>query len=62
MVRFVAAGATNREVATQLFLSPHTATAHLRQVFSKLGIRSRVDLARLAEQREPHRSAADAAR
>jgi DNA-binding CsgD family transcriptional regulator len=56
VVRFVAAGATNREVAEQLFLSPHTVNAHLRQVFSKLGIRSRVQLARLAAQREPEQS------
>ena len=43
----VAGGMTNRETATRLFLSPHTVDYHLRQIFRKLGIRSRVELARL---------------
>jgi DNA-binding CsgD family transcriptional regulator len=41
----VAAGRTNREVAEQLFLSPKTVEAHLRNVYAKLGVRSRVELA-----------------
>ncbi len=44
----VAEGLTNREVAQRMFLSPHTVDFHLRHVFQKLGIRSRVELARLA--------------
>ena len=36
----------------QLFLSPHTVNAHLRRIFAKLGIRSRVELARLTAQRD----------
>ena len=51
VVLLVARGATNREVGKQLFLSPHTVNAHLRHVFAKLGIRSRVELARLAAER-----------
>jgi DNA-binding CsgD family transcriptional regulator len=51
VVRLVARGATNREVAEQLFVSPYTVNSHLRHVFAKLGIRSRVELARLATQR-----------
>jgi DNA-binding CsgD family transcriptional regulator len=39
---------TNREVAERLFVSPHTVNSHLRHVFSKLGITSRVELARVA--------------
>jgi len=47
----VAEGLTNREAANRVFLSPHTVSFHLRKVFRKLGIRSRVELARLAVQR-----------
>jgi DNA-binding CsgD family transcriptional regulator len=47
----VAQGATNREVADRLYLSAYTVNSHLRHVFGKLGIRSRVELARLAAKR-----------
>ncbi|MGV9775765.1 AAA family ATPase [Streptosporangium sp. NPDC003464] len=46
----VAQGVTNRQAAEQMFISEHTVAFHLRQVFRKLGIRSRVELARLAVQ------------
>ncbi len=41
----VARGATNREVATELFLSPKTIEFHLGRVYRKLGIHSRTELA-----------------
>lgn len=41
----VAGGATNAEVAAALFLSPRTVEHHLRQIYRKLGIRSRSELA-----------------
>ncbi|MGW1934217.1 helix-turn-helix domain-containing protein [Streptomyces sp. NPDC001919] len=40
----VARGATNQEVADHLCLSPRTVDHHLRGVFARLGIRSRVEL------------------
>jgi transcriptional regulator of acetoin/glycerol metabolism len=53
----VAHGMTNRQVAAQLYLSPHTIGFHLRQIFRKLEIGSRVDLTRLVVERAAHRSA-----
>ncbi|MFG2074143.1 ATP-binding protein [Nonomuraea maritima] len=46
VVRLVAQGMTNREVAAALFLSPHTVDSHLRHAFAKLGVNSRVELTR----------------
>ena|SRR5215472_1711064 len=37
-------GHTNQQIATQLFISPHTVEWHLGNVFTKLGITSRKDL------------------
>jgi DNA-binding NarL/FixJ family response regulator len=51
VVALVAEGATNRQVGERLFISPYTVNSHLRHIFSKLDIRSRVELARLAVQR-----------
>jgi DNA-binding CsgD family transcriptional regulator len=46
VVALVAEGRTNKEVAAALYLSPKTVEAHLRNVFRKLGVRSRTALAR----------------
>jgi DNA-binding CsgD family transcriptional regulator len=42
----VGRGATNREAAAELFLSPKTVDHHLSRIYSKLGLRSRAELAR----------------
>ncbi|WP_166391461.1 ATP-binding protein [Nocardioides ochotonae] len=47
IARFVATGATSREIGAQLFLSPRTIEAHLRNIFRKLGITSRRQLKEL---------------
>ncbi|MCI3278498.1 helix-turn-helix transcriptional regulator [Streptomyces cylindrosporus] len=47
IARMAADGATNREIAARLALSPRTIDHHLRGVFSRLGIRSRIELVRL---------------
>ena len=51
VAELVAAGLTNREVAARLFLSPHTVDSHLRHIFRKLDINSRVDLVRMVTAR-----------
>ena len=52
VVRLVAEGGTNRQVAEQLFVSPHTVNTHLRNAFTKLGVRSRLELARLVAEQD----------
>lgn len=50
VVALVVQGLTNREAAGRLFVSPHTVNSHLRHVFAKLGINSRLELARWAAE------------
>jgi DNA-binding CsgD family transcriptional regulator len=48
IARLVASGSSNKDVAAQLFLSSRTIEYHLGKVFTKLGVASRVELARAA--------------
>jgi DNA-binding CsgD family transcriptional regulator len=47
VINLIAEGATNRSVARQLHLSPHTVKTHVHNAFAKLGITSRAQLAQL---------------
>ena len=47
VVHLIAQGATNRDVATELHISPHTVKTHVHNAFAKLGIASRDQLAQL---------------
>ncbi len=47
VINLIAQGATNRDVATELHLSPHTVKTHVHKAFAKLGIASRSQLAQL---------------
>jgi DNA-binding CsgD family transcriptional regulator len=46
--RLVSQGLSNQQVAQQMYVSVHTVASHLRQIFRKLGITSRVELTRQA--------------
>lgn len=48
VVRLAATGASNRDIAAQLYLSPRTVGYHLYKAFPKLGISSRAELAAFA--------------
>jgi DNA-binding CsgD family transcriptional regulator len=50
----VSSGLSNRQVAGQVFLSTHTVAFHLRHIFWKLGVTSRVELARQAAHHAAH--------
>jgi DNA-binding CsgD family transcriptional regulator len=50
VVNLIAQGATNRSVAQQLHVTPHTVKAHLHNAFAKLGINSREQLTQLTRE------------
>ncbi|MFG1607791.1 AAA family ATPase [Actinoplanes sp. NPDC049265] len=53
VAREVGAGRTNIEVAERLIISKHTVDAHLRNIFAKLGIRRRAELAAIVARECP---------
>jgi DNA-binding NarL/FixJ family response regulator len=52
LARLVVDRRTNPEIAAELFLSQKTVETHLRNIFRKLGVANRVELARAVEQAE----------
>lgn len=48
VLRLVSSGATNVEIARELFLSPHTIKQHTRSLYKKLGVRNRTEAAQIA--------------
>ena len=51
VLRLVAGGWTNRQIADELFISPRTASVHVTNIFGKLGANSRVEAAAIAHRR-----------
>lgn len=52
VARLVVDRHTNPEIAAELFLSVKTVETHLRNIFSKLGARSRAEVARIVEREQ----------
>jgi len=50
VIAHVSQGTTNRRVAEELYVSRHTVDAHLKHIYLKLDVHSRVELTVLALQ------------
>jgi DNA-binding NarL/FixJ family response regulator len=50
VVVLIAAGATNREIAQRLYLSPHTVKEHTSAIYRKLGVRNRAEAVKRAQR------------
>ena len=50
VLSLMAGGATNKEIADRLFLSPHTVKDHTSALYRKLGVRNRVEAVQRAER------------
>jgi DNA-binding CsgD family transcriptional regulator len=50
---------TNRQIATQLAISEHTAATHVRKILKKLGLRARSEIAARVTERRLSPSGAD---
>jgi DNA-binding NarL/FixJ family response regulator len=50
VVGLIAGGATNREIAQRLYLSPHTVKEHTSAIYRKLGVRNRAEAVKRAQR------------
>jgi DNA-binding NarL/FixJ family response regulator len=50
VIGLIAAGATNREIAQRLYLSPHTIKEHTSTIYRKLGVRNRAEAVKKAQR------------
>ena len=50
MLELIASGATNREIAGSLFLSPHTVKEHTSSLYRKLEVRNRAEAVQRAQR------------
>ncbi|NSL42826.1 response regulator transcription factor, partial [Streptomyces sp. 8P21H-1] len=50
VLRLVAAGRSNRQIAGELFISPKTASVHVSNILAKLGVSGRGEAAALAHR------------
>jgi len=50
VVGLIASGATNREIAERLYLSPHTVKEYTSSVYRKLGVRNRAEAVKRAQR------------
>lgn len=56
VVEIAITGATTREIATELFMSPKTVESHLTSSYRKLGVRSKTQLAHVLHRPPPRRA------
>jgi len=50
VLRLVAAGRSNRDIAAELFISAKTASVHVSNILAKLGVHTRIEAAAIAYQ------------
>ena len=50
VLELIAAGSTNREIASELYLSPHTVKEHTSALYRKLGARNRAEAVQRAQR------------
>ena len=52
ILRLVARGMTNAQIAEEVFVSPRTVNAHLRSIYHKIGSSTRAEAARFASEHD----------